>query len=210
MIEQRTPDWHNARVGKITASRVKDVLAVSKRDGKPLQARADYLSELVVELLTGEPAQKYQNGAMQWGVDNEPYALDEYVKRHGDVMQAGFLTHAEHGFIGASPDGLLTAEPVGIEIKCPFNSSVHLRTWLDGMDESHMPQVQCQIWVADLDAVDFVSFDPRMPPELRLYRQRVERDDVFIKVLEAECLRFWGEAQEMVRLLKEKSGAGNQ
>lgn len=201
---QRSEGWHSQRCGILTASRIKDVLAVSKRDGKPLQARADYLMEKVCEILTGKPVSKFQNEAMRWGVEWEPIALEAYQRRTGRVVTAaGLCMHPSLGYIGASPDGLMTDR--GIEIKCPFNSSVHVGTILDGMPSDHMAQIQCGMWVCDLPAWDFVSFDRRLSGGLDLYIQTIQRDDIFIATMAGECAKFWDEACELVARLRDKS-----
>lgn len=199
--EQRTDEWRASRVGKITASQMKRVLAVSKRDGKPLQARQDYLAEIVCERLTGKAQGIPMSPAMQWGVDMEPTARAAYESRTGLVaMPAGFLLHA-NGYCGASPDGLV-ANDGGVEIKCPWNSLVHIETLLHGMPEDHMPQVQCAMWVTGRVWWDFVSFDPRMPEKLRLYVQRIERDQDYIADMSAKCAALWAEADALLEQLQ--------
>ncbi len=201
---QRNSDWHSDRCGILTASRIKDVLAVSKRDGKPLQARADYLIEKVCEILTGAPASKFQNEAMRWGVEQEPAALEAYQERTGRIVTAaGLCLHPTLEYIGASPDGLMVDR--GVECKCPFSSAVHLRTILDGMPDEHMAQLQAGMWVCDLPEWDFVSFDPRMPKDLRLYVQAIPRDDIYIANMASECAKFWDEACELVAKLTDKT-----
>lgn len=201
---QRTDGWHAQRVGKITASRMKDVLAVSKRDGKPLQARQDYLMQIVCEILTGQRQPSYQNAAMAWGVECEPAALEAYQSNTGrGVVATGFCVHPELEYIGASPDGLMLDR--GLEIKCPFNTANHINTILDGMPAEHMAQVQCGMWVCDLTAWDFVSFDRRLSGGLDLYVQNIPRDDIYIASMASECAKFWDEACELVARLRGKA-----
>lgn len=205
---QRSEGWHSQRCGILTASRIKDVLAVSKRDGKPLQARADYLMEKVCEILTGKPVSKFQNEAMRWGVEWEPVALETYQRHTGRIVTAaGLCMHPSLGYIGASPDGLMTDR--GIEIKCPFNSAVHIKTILDGMPDEHMAQIQCGMWICDMPEWDFVSFDSRMPDHAALYIQTIQRDDAFIANMAAECGRFWEDVCEMVARVADKTRETN-
>lgn len=199
---QRTDGWHTQRCGILTGSRIKDVLAVSKRDGKPLQARQDYLVEKVCEILTGAPASKFQNEAMRWGVEQEPAALEAYQERTGRIVTAaGLCMHPTLDYIGASPDGLMVDR--GLEIKCPWNTANHIGAILDGMPPEHMAQIQCAMWVCDLPQYDFASYDPRMPANLRLYVQTIPRDDIFIATMANECAKFWGEVCAMVSRLTE-------
>lgn len=201
---QRTEGWQAQRCGRITASRIKDVLAVSKRDGKPLQARADYMMEIVSEILTGRPSQRYQNTAMAWGVECEPLALDAYQRATGhQVEQSGFVVHPDLEYIGGSPDGLMPWR--GLEIKCPFNTANHLATILDGMPSEHMPQVQACMWICGRQQWDFVSYDKRLDDGLELYVQTITRDDIYIARMASECAQFWDEACEMVARIRDRS-----
>lgn len=182
----------------ITASRFKDVLAFSKK-GESLQARENYMAEIVCERLTGEAITTPSTYAMQWGVDVEPYARSAYEVKTGRIInETPFV--AKNDYAGASPDGLF--ENGGLEIKCPANSMVHIRTILEGMPDAHIPQVQGQIWCADLKWVDFVSYDPRMPENLQLYVQTIQRDDEYIERLAEEVSKFNDEVETIIGQLK--------
>lgn len=187
--EQRSVEWLYERVGKVTASRFKDVMAKLKT-GAPAKAREDYVWEIVVERLTGKPSEHYASAAMQHGIDNESLARATYEARTGAlVTQAGFVHHPEIEGVGGSPDGLVDADG-GMEAKCPFNSAIHLRTILDGMPDEHVAQVQGLMWVNRRQWWDFVSFDPRLPKPFDIYVQRIPRDDAYIARLEAEIRGF--------------------
>lgn len=196
-------DWLRQRAGFATASRFADILAISKRDGKPLKARDDYLMELVVERVTGEPIETASSFAMNWGTDAEPYARAEYERLNAVmVREVGFAKHKVHQWVGASSDGLVGASG-GVEYKCPYNSAVHLTTWENGMPEHHQPQVFGQMWVLDLEWIDFCSYDPRMQGDasrLKLYRQRIMRDQKYIDQLEKDVLAFLNEVEAKVQL----------
>lgn len=199
LIEQRTHAWLMARVGMVTASRFKDVLARLK-SGAPAQARKDYLVEVVCERLTGEPAQRFVNSAMQWGTEMEPHAREAYVKRTGRAVdEVGFVKHPELA-AGVSPDGIVELEGL-IEIKCPSTAN-HLDTLLNGMPEQHLAQIQGQLWITGYDWADFVSYDPRLPRGLDLHIQRIERDQGFIDHLDNEVRRFIDEVDAMVTSLQ--------
>lgn len=199
--DQGSSSWLRDRAGCATASCFADILSVSKRDGKALKARDDYLMRLVVERITGEPVESASSFAMAWGTDAEPYARAEYEKVTGNlVMEVGFIKHKQCAWVGASSDGRVGAKG-GVEIKCPFNSAVHLQTWLEGMPEQHLPQVMGQMWVLDLDWIDFCSYDPRMQhggEHLKLYRQRIVRDEAYIASLQLQVMGFLDEVEAMV------------
>ncbi len=193
-------DWLRDRAGHATASCFADILATG-RNGQPLKAREDYLLRLVVERITGEPVVTPASFAMQWGTEAEPYARAAYeVETGATVREVGFVKHPSHAWVGASSDGLVGAKG-GIEIKCPHNSAIHLLTWETGMPEHHAPQVQGQMWVLGLDWIDFCSYDPRMhagAEHLKLYRERIARDDAYIAQLERDVLAFLGQVQQKV------------
>jgi hypothetical protein len=198
---QGTHEWLMERVGYVTASRFKDVLAILK-NGKPGAAREKYLTEIVCERLTGQPAEHFVNNAMKWGIEQEPAARAAYCLHAGvGVTAVGFLRDKRIK-AGASPDGVVDLD-YGIEIKCP-TSATHLETLLHGMSEDHLPQVQGAMWITGYQEWEFISYDPRMPEHLRLFVQRVKRDAVYINHLAEQVSLFSDEADAIVNQLKER------
>lgn len=201
-MEQGSGEWFQARLGRATASRFKDVLARLK-SGEPAQARIDYLIEIATERLSGQPSEHPVNSYMRWGTEQEPFAREAYCQRTGlEVDEVGFIKHRTL-MAGCSPDGIIDLEGV-LEIKCPA-SNTHAETLLLGMHAKHLPQVQGAMWITGAGWADFVSFDPRMPPNLRLYTQRIERNDIYIANLATAVEDFLGAVDEMVSNLLEKS-----
>jgi putative phage-type endonuclease len=197
---QRDADWYAARLGKATASRFKDAIAALK-SGDPAQAQRDYLTELVVERLTQQPIQRYTTAAMTWGTEQEPAARAAYERVTGRIVEeTGFVCH-DTLMAGCSPDGLVDWDGL-IEIKCPFNTANHIETLLQGMPEEHIPQVQGQMWITGREWCDFVSYDPRMPAELQLHVQRIQRDPSFIADLEARITSFLQQVGTQVEALR--------
>jgi putative phage-type endonuclease len=197
---QRSEDWYAARLGKATASRFKDAIAALK-SGAPAQAQRDYLTELVVERLTQQPIQRFQNAAMTWGTEQEPAARAAYERVTGRIVEeTGFVAH-DTLMAGCSPDGLVDWDGL-IEIKCPWNTANHIETLLNGMPAEHIPQVQGQMWITGREWCDFVSYDPRMPAELQLHVQRIQRDPSFIADLEAKVTFFLQQVGTQVEALR--------
>ena len=198
--DQRSDDWYAARCGKATASRFRDVMARLK-NGSPAADRQRYLTELVVERLTGQPATGYENAAMRWGTEQEAAARAAYEQRTGEVVdETGFVAH-DVLMAGCSPDGLIDWEGL-IEIKCPFNSATHIETLLNGMPAEHMPQIQGQMWITGREWCDFVSYDPRMPAELQLHVQRIHADPKAIADLAFGVSAFLKEVGAQVEALR--------
>lgn len=196
-MEQKTDEWYKARLGKVTASRVSAVLA--KRDSA---TRADYLTDLVLERLTGNQQEFYQNEAMQWGTDTEPQARMAYEAfKCVLVDEMGFIDHHSIQYFGCSPDGLVGEDGL-VEIKCP-NSKTHISTLMSGKAPTkYIPQMQTQMAVMNRQWCDFVSFDPRLPEDLQLFVIRVNRDDEYIAKLEEEVTAFLEEVELTVVKLK--------
>jgi putative phage-type endonuclease len=198
--DQRTDDWYAARCGKATASRFKDAIAALK-SGAPAQAQRDYLTELVVERLTQQPIQRFQNAAMTWGTEQEPAARAAYERVTGtSVEETGFIAH-DILLAGCSPDGLVDWDGL-VEIKCPWNTAVHIETLLNGMPDEHIPQVQGQMWITGRQWCDFVSYDPRMPEPLQLHVQRINRDPAYVADLERRVTEFLAEVGAQVEALR--------
>lgn len=202
-MEQRSTEWFNARLGKVTASRVADVIAKTKTGYST--SRENYMAQLVCERMTGTQGESYNNAAMQWGTDQEPLARAAYEAAK-DVLvdEVGFIVHPTINAAGASPDGLVGDDGL-IEIKCP-NTATHIDTLLsDKVPSKYNTQMQWQMACTGRKWCDFVSFDPRMPEGLQLFIQRVDFDAEYVKMLEAEITEFLGELETKIEKLKEKT-----
>lgn len=200
MIEQGSPEWFALRCGKVTASRVADIIAKTKSG--PAASRANYLAQLVAERLTGAVAESYSNDAMKWGTEKEPDARAAYeFYSVAPVMPAGFVAHPDIAMSGASPDGYVGALGL-IEVKCP-NTATHIETLLGGsVPGKYVTQMQWQMACTGRAWCDFVSFDPRMPEDMRLFVKRVGRDRAVIAELETEVRKFLFEVAETVEKLE--------
>jgi putative phage-type endonuclease len=200
-IIQGSPEWLAQRVGKVTASRVADVIAKTKTGYSA--TRANYLAQLVAERLTGQPTDTFKNAAMQHGTDTEPLARMAYETETGFmVTEVPMIDHPTIAMSGASPDGLVSDDGL-VEIKCP-NTSTHIETLITGkVPSKYVPQMQWQMACTGRKWNDFVSFDPRMPEDMQLFIKRVERDDTLIAEYEAEIKSFLLEVDNTVAKLIE-------
>lgn len=204
-IAQGSEDWFKARLGKVTASRVSDVIAKTKTGWGA--SRKNYLAELVAERLTGVPAESYTNAAMKWGIDTEPQARAAYeFFRDSSVTEVGFVQHPKIAMSGASPDGLIGNEGL-LELKCP-NTATHIDTLLaKAIPDKYLVQMQWQMACAARTWCDFASFDPRMPEDLRLFVARVHRDEKRIAELEDVVRAFLAELDGTIAALTAKRAA---
>lgn len=203
MLEQRTADWFAVRCGKVTASRIADLMARTKTGWGA--SRANYCAQLVVERLTGTPTEGFTSPAMQWGTDNEAGALSAYQEYALCLVEPlAFAVHPTIGDAGASPDGLVGEDGL-VEAKCP-NTATHIDTLLQGkVPDKYVLQMQWQMaCLPGRTWCDFISFDPRLPEEMRRFVQRVERDDEKIAELEREVTAFLGEVEAKVAALRDR------
>lgn len=203
MILQSDPAWATARLGHVTASRVSDALAKIKTGWGA--ARGNYAAELIAERLTGTAGDRYTNAAMQWGIDTEPHARAAYEFRHDATCgPAAFVKHPLIEWAGASPDGFVGDSGL-VEFKCP-NTATHIETLLGGgVPEKYRMQMQWQMACTARDWCDFVSFDPRLPEDMRLFVRRFERDNGVIGELEREIRIFLGEIDDTIAALKARA-----
>jgi len=207
MIEQRTEEWFQQRLGKVTASRISDVIAKTKTGVST--SRQNYLVQLVSERLTGKKGDSFVNQAMLDGIEREGLARELYMRARGvSVTEVGFFDHPTIAMSGASPDGAVNAEEEGkyaglIEIKCPIETT-HTNTLMSkSVPSKYIPQMQWQLACTGAKWVDFVSYNPNFPEELQLFVARVDRDDTYIGELESEVIKFLDEVEQTIIKLKE-------
>lgn len=200
-MNQRTEEWFRERAGKVTASRVSDVIAKTKSGYSA--SRANYRAQLVAERLSGIAQEGFSNAAMQWGTDTEPQARDVYAFATGlDVVEVGFIRHPAIEMAGASPDGLVCVDGL-LEIKCP-NTATHLETLLSReIPAKYVPQMAWQMACTGRAWCDFVSFDPRLPAKHQIFIQRYHRDEKYIKELEADVSSFLEEVESIINQLEQ-------
>ena len=200
MTEQRTEEWFAQRLGKVTASRVADVIAKTKTGASA--SRDNYATQLVLERLTNKQAEFYSNSAMQWGTETEPMARQAYeLKRGVFVDEVGFIDHPTIEMSGASPDGLVGKNGL-VEIKCP-ESKTHMEYLLSGKAPAkYIPQMMWQMACTGREWCDFVSFDPRFPENLQILVVKVEYDPTYVKMLELEITQFLDDVSKKVEILR--------
>lgn len=202
-IEQRSDDWFAARLGKVTASKIADVMARTKTGYSA--SRANYAAQLITERLTGRREEGFTNSAMQWGTDTEPQARAMYELETGlTVIECGFFDHPDALIAaGASPDGLVGDDGL-VEIKCP-NSATHIATLRgDQIPDKYIKQMQWQMACTERQWCDFASFDPRLPDAMQLFVKRIERDDALIAEMTEAVQNFLEEVDAAVADLENR------
>lgn len=196
-MEQRTDEWFQARLGKVTASKISDVMAKTKNGYAA--SRQNYMAQLICERLTEKPTESYSNAAMQRGTELEPkarrcYELENLCK----VREVGFIPHPTIENAGASPDGLVNDDGL-IEIKCP-NTWTHLE-FMQSLKpkREYILQMQWQMICTGRKWCDFVSYDDRLPENLSFKCVRIYHDAVLAKEIETEVIKFLQELDDRIK-----------
>lgn len=203
-MEQLSEEWFAARRGKVTASRVGDVIAMTKTGWGA--GRGNYMAELITEILTGKTFERFASEAMNWGVEKEPDARNAYMFfRDVEVLSAEFVIHPSIGESGASPDGLIGDDGL-LEIKCP-QTNTHIETLINGTCSSrYITQMQWQMACTGRQWCDFVSYDPRLPASMQLFVRRFDRNQKEIDQLEKDISQFIKELHGKITTLQSKYG----
>lgn len=191
---QGSESWFQARLGIPTASEFATVLAKG-RSGGDSKGRRTYMLKLIGERMTGEPSESYQNQHMERGKIMEEEARNAYAFISDSVLvPVGFIRNGDKG---CSPDSLVGGDGLlEIKTKLPhLQIDVLLR---DEMPPEHMAQVQGQIWTAEREWCEFVSYWPKLP----LFVKRIYRDDAYIKILSDAIDSFLSELIELETKIK--------
>jgi len=215
-VEQGSAEWKAARAGRVTASRVKDILAKGKGSAESA-SRVNLRFQIVCERLSGEPQDdEFTSAAMRWGVEQEPFARAAYEMDQGVMVdQIGMVIHPNDDRCAASPDGLVGWDgensPEGLtEIKCPLTKTHVGYIQAGGIPSDYEPQMVWQMAVTGAKWVDFVSYDPRLKGQaegLQLYICRLERNEARIQEVEREVARFLDECDCLYNTLIQIGGA---
>lgn len=201
-IEQGSSEWLKERTGKVTGSRMCDVMAKLKRKEGESAARYGYKMELVAETLTGRSMTHYTSPDMERGTQLEPDARNEYEVRRGVFCdQVGFVLHDKIDRFGVSPDGFVGDSGL-IEIKAP-RVMTHLEYIVQGLPpEDYLWQMLAAMSCTGREWCDFVSYCPELPEDLQLFVKRVNRDEKLISALEIEVAQFLKEVDETVEKIR--------
>ena len=197
-MEQRTEEWFQARLGKITSSIVEKT-----RSGYNTKTYKDLVKEKVYEIVYQKPLPKKQftSDAMAWGVETEDEARDYYRFVTGfDVKEAGLIIHPDYPDFGTSVDGLVLDSGV-LEIKCP-NTLTHMDSFFGEMqqEKEYKCQIQWHLFVTGREWCDFVSFDPRFSKD-PFYCNRIYRDNELIQELCDRAIEVMAKARALIRQL---------
>jgi len=199
IVLQGSDEWRRLRLGKVTASRIADVIAQTRNGWGA--SRDDYMAELIAERRTGVPQDSHETEDMRRGRELEPQAREAYEFYCDVTVQpAAFVAHPHIAMSGASPDGYVGEDGL-VEFKCP-RTKTHIATLLGApIPDRHQVQMQWQMACTGRAWCDYVSFDPRMPDHEAICVTRVLRDQRRIEQLEADVRQFLGELDAKMQRL---------
>lgn len=197
-VRQGSEEWKALRLGKVTASKMKDLMS-NGRGSAPSKMAETYMIELIAERLTGEEKPFFENDAMRWGTETEPLARAMFEMREElEVEEISFVEHNDD--IGMSPDGFVCDDGL-IEIKCPTTTTQIKRALSDDYAADYKDQIQMQLWVSDRKYCYFLSFDPRLECAAGYLLQKVERDEAYIVEMKKKTTAFVSTMLELMNKL---------
>ena len=204
---QGSEEWFASRVGKITASRLGDIMRKTKWGESTYKAKVRL--ELAIERITGKSASSVvMNQAMRDGVEREPDARKLFEAVTGkEVAEVGSFDHPTIVNTSASPDGLIRGENACLEIKCPLATTHAKNLMSDKMPKNYIYKVQHKIQCTESDFAYFASYHPDFPKDLRLKIVKVERDDSLLESLNTAIRQFDIEIEDLI--IKIQEGAKN-
>jgi hypothetical protein len=168
---QRSPEWFKLRLGRVTASRLDDWLAVSKSKagpGKPLKKRLDYEKELLFERSFGVSYENFVSAAMQEGIDFEDFARKQYEKITGTVVEEVGCWYND--LFVASPDGVIVKrnengdvesfkDVIGLIETKVLRDNSFTDVLTDGVPEKHWRQIQGCLYASKAEWEDYVAIN---------------------------------------------------
>jgi len=209
---QGSAEWFQARCGRVTASKINDVMAYLKQTKAEAEAgvryeakkRADYKTDLIAQTLTGLLPENYVSDAMRWGQEQEALAATEYeLDSPEDVQTVGFVYHPSIERAGASPDRLVGKDGL-LEVKCP-ETTTHIEWALAGIvPEQHRNQMLFQMRCCEREWCDFLSFDPRLPRRYQRFQVRLRADEARMDEIDTEVLKFLAEMDAVIAELNQR------
>lgn len=160
-VDQRTPEWFEARKGHLTASQFGDWLTKTGKTAN--DARLTAASRCLAEFAGYPDPRPYETDDMKRGVEMEEPARQLFQKATGlTVDQIGFAKF-NHGLCGCSPDGLILSEGSGLEIKIPRASKLIQYIEKGELPPEYTPQVHGSMAITGARKWHFFAWHPGFP-----------------------------------------------
>lgn len=199
-IEQGTDEWHESRLGIVTASEVNNLVTPTGKQASGAKVTA-YAAEIASQRVNRRIEDNFQSFAMMKGSFHEEYARESYNDNYEPVDECGFITRDFGAFIvGCSPDGLVD-DKGGIEIKSREPKFQVATIVSDEVPKEYINQCQTFLIVSGRQWVDFVQYSTGMP----LFVKRVYSDDVRQEAICDALHDFENLVQKMEAIYRESS-----
>lgn len=198
-------EWHAARMGKVTGSRVAAATSDGRSKGAVSATREALMAEIICERRTGKRKDGFKSAAMERGTELEPEARVNYeFQCDVEVVTVGLVMHPTILLAGASPDGLVGTDGL-VQFKCP-EAHTHLAT-LEGkpIGGAYIKQMQWEMACTGRHWCDFVSYCPDWVG-CDTHIIRVKRDPSVIVELERGVRAFLDEAAARQAAIEAKFG----
>lgn len=199
---QGSPEWLQARAGRVTASNLSKVLSRARDRKSEGATRANYKARVIAEILTGRPQEDdFSSEDMEGGIEQEPFARGFYMAHKlVGVDQVPMVVHPRIARFSCSPDGLV-ADNGMVQFKCP-KAATHIAYRLAGVVPSkYEPQLVAEMECCEREWSDFVSYCPLLPAPLNLFVVRLHRDPKRAIEVCAEITQFNREVDEIIEKL---------
>lgn len=176
-IEQRSPEWYEAKLGKFSGSDFHVMLGNS-------EAKTNFLWGKIAECRYHDSdTDEYTTFAMERGIILEPEARRVYsAVSEVEVREVGLVEDQDEfqDWVVCSPDGLVGDDGI-IEIKCIagkyFEQYTHPGEKKYGyIKPEYRTQVQFNLFVTDRQWCDFIYYHPRGG----IFIKRITRDEEYI------------------------------
>lgn len=206
-LVQRTPAWHAARKGKLTASNVGAALGLCPWTSRQqaynrAMGLERFLGELFNEIVGHVPASRLTlrpllytgNDATRWGTANEPNGILGYTASTGNIVDAtGLHVHKSTSWLAGSPDGLIGTVGM-LEVKCPYwrkkdGSRIH-----KAVPAHYYMQINLCLEICQREWCDFISWTPEGHA---IYR--ITADHVLHEQMVPHYVKFFGAMQRMAK-----------
>ena len=205
-FEQGSPEWKQARAGKVTASRAKDARDKLK-SGAASGKQIAYACQVALERVSGQPADAtFENWQMREGHVQEPIAIAAYEQRTGNLVDEVGAFATDDDLFLYSPDGLIDEDGL-LEVKTLF-SPERIMTIIGNGDTSDFED-QCMfgLWLTGRQWIDLVLWVPSLE---HMVIKRINRDEYAIEALESDLMAFSRTVKQYETTLRDAIAANNE
>ena len=185
-FEQGSPEWKQARAGKVTASRAKDArdrLKSGAASGKQIA----YACQVALERVSHQPADAtFENWQMREGHVQEPIARAAYERRTGNLVDEVGAFATDDDLFLYSPDGLIDGDGL-LEVKTLFSPERIMTIVGNGDVYDFIDQCMFGLWLTGRQWIDLVVWVPSLE---HLTIKRIDRDEDYIEAMETDLMAF--------------------